>query len=699
MHLSQDRARTTRRKIRDGFVTIAIIVFAAGHASAQGLSVTYGNQGIATLAYNGVTLADTNANGQDAFTVYEYERKAANGTVTDKYSWDGGYTTSWNSTTKTLTLTYDWGTVKCVYTQPTSTRLNMSVTVTNTTAGDTINGVNVFPLYVRFPNYPVGYDANTPHVGYTSDGPNVQVADYGTGSLALSSDDVTKNLYSGFYTISPDTANYKRYEIWTGTMPRPNQPPNYPVFNRPIAHGASDTFNVSLRFGATGSTGVALAPDVYSNFRASWPSQVTWPDHRSIGAIFLATSQTHPVTNPRGWFLNDPYVDITTPAGVSNLQQRLLQVADNSIPILQSMNSQGVIIWDVEGQEFSHPISYVGDPTQLSVRAPEMDSIADAFFQKFRTAGLRVGVCVRPQQLVTSPSPQQNEVANPATQIINKINYAKQRWGCSIFYVDSNGDTNAPYDASIFKQVADAEPGVLIIPEHANPKYYAYTVPYGALTNGATGDPLAAIWTYPTAFSAIYTADGDLTGQHGALVNSVKRGDMLMYRGWWSDPQNSQVQSIYTDAAIGTGLKAQYYNDPTGGATSFTTLALTRKDAAVNFNWASGASPGTGVNSSYFSTKWTGYLTPPFTDSYQIHVTSDDGARLYVNGQLLVDNWGPHAPQDNFGVISLLAGQKYAIELQYRQFAGGAAAKLEWLDNSGSLARQVIPAAALTPAP
>ncbi|BDI32086.1 hypothetical protein CCAX7_41370 [Capsulimonas corticalis] len=699
MHTFRHKSGSTFKKSLDAFVTIATMGVIAGHASAQGLQVTYGNQGLATLVYNGVTLADTNANGQDAFAVYEYERKAANGTVTDKYSWDGGYTTSWNASTKTLTLTYDWGTVKCIYTQPTSTRLNLAITVTNTTAGDTINGLAVSPLYVRFPNFPIGYDANTPHVGYNSDGPNVQVADYGTGAMALCNDDVVKNLYNGFFTISPDTANYKRYEIWTGSMPLSFQPPNYPKFYRPIAPGASDTYNISLRFGATGSTAPTLAGDIYTSFRTAWPSQVKWPDHRSIGALFLATSQSHPATNPRGWFLNDPYVDITTPSGVSALQQRLLQYADNSIPILQSMNSQGMIVWDVEGQEFPQPTSYVGDPTQLSVRAPEMDPIADQFFQKFRNAGLRVGVTIRPQQLVTSPSPQQNEVTNPAQLMINKINYAKQRWGCSIFYIDSNGDTNAPYDASIFKQVADAEPDVLLIPEHANPKYYAYTIPYGALTNGATGDPLAAIWTYPTAYSAIYTPDGDLNGQHSALVASVKRGDLLMYRGWWNDPQNSQTQSVYTDAAIGTGLKGQYYNDPSGGGTTFTTLALTRTDPTVNFNWPQGTSPASAIQTSFYSAKWTGYITAPITDSYQIHVTSDDGARLYVNGQSLVDNWGPHAPQDNYGVISLVAGQRYTIELDFRQFQGGATAKLEWLGNSGALTRQVIPAANLTPAP
>jgi len=586
--------------------TIAILVLSASaaiSASAQGLQVTYGSQGLATLAYNGVTLVDTNTYGQDAFTVYEYERKTAAGVVTDKYSWDGGYTTSWNATTKTLTFTYDWGTVKCVYTTPQANRLTMTITVTNTTAGDTINGVNIFPVYVRFPGYPVGYDANTPHVGYTTDGPNVQTADYGSGVMSLTSDDVVNKLYAGFFTLGSDTANYKRYEVWVGSMPLSFQPPNYPVFNRAVGPGGTDTYTVSMRFGASGSTGQTLASDVFQNFATAWPSQVTWTDHRSIGALFLATSQTHPATNPRGWFLNDPTIDTTTPAGISAFQTRMLQYADDAIPILQNMNSQGMVVWDVEGQQYPQSTSYIGDPSQLSALAPEMNAIADQFFQKFRNAGLRVGVTLRPQHFSTTPSPAQSEVANPATEVINKINYAKTRWGCSLFYIDSNGDTNAPYDAMIFKQIADAEPDVLIMPEHENVKYYAYTVPYNALTNGVTGDPQNAIWTYPNAFSNIYTPDGDISGQSSNLVASVARGDILMYRGWWNDPQNAQVKSIYQTAGVGApvitsagtasgvvGTAFSYQIKANNGPASF---AATGLPAGLTINTVTGLISGT----------------------------------------------------------------------------------------------------------
>jgi hypothetical protein len=52
--------------------------------------------------------------------------------------------------------------------------------------------------------------------------------------------------------------------------------------------------------------------------------------------------------------------------------------------------------------------------------------------------------------------------------------------------------------------------------------------------------------------------------------------------------------------------------------------------------------------------------------------------RLWVNGQLLVDNWTDHAATKNSGTIALQAGQKYHVVLEYYQDKGAAVAKLSW---------------------
>jgi hypothetical protein len=75
---------------------------------------------------------------------------------------------------------------------------------------------------------------------------------------------------------------------------------------------------------------------------------------------------------------------------------------------------------------------------------------------------------------------------------------------------------------------------------------------------------------------------------------------------------------------------------------------------------------------------------------------SDDGVRLWVNGQLLIDNWTNHAPTENSGSINLTAGQDYSLVLEY--FEGGASAtiQLKWVP-PGSDSLLHIPASQLFP--
>ena len=90
--------------------------------------------------------------------------------------------------------------------------------------------------------------------------------------------------------------------------------------------------------------------------------------------------------------------------------------------------------------------------------------------------------------------------------------------------------------------------------------------------------------------------------------------------------------------ATGTGLTGQYYNDPDTGA-RFGTLVFTRTDATVNFTWGND-SPGPGVNIDKFSVRWAGQVLAPVTGNYTFSTVSNDGVRLWVNGQLVI-NTGP----------------------------------------------------------
>ena len=88
-----------------------------------------------------------------------------------------------------------------------------------------------------------------------------------------------------------------------------------------------------------------------------------------------------------------------------------------------------------------------------------------------------------------------------------------------------------------------------------------------------------------------------------------------------------------SSGGTGTGLRGEYYNDPSNGAypleDPFTgSPVLTRTDGTVNFNWGDD-SPGSQVSSNYFSVKWTGQVRAPVSGTYTFTVTGDDGVRLY----------------------------------------------------------------------
>src|SRR5262249_41356394 len=85
--------------------------------------------------------------------------------------------------------------------------------------------------------------------------------------------------------------------------------------------------------------------------------------------------------------------------------------------------------------------------------------------------------------------------------------------------------------------------------------------------------------------------------------------------------------------STGSGLTGQYYDNM-----DFTNLKLTRTDPTVDFDWGSG-SPDASIGADTFSVRWTGQVQAPSSEIYTFTTTSDDGVRLWINGQLVIDNW------------------------------------------------------------
>ena len=94
---------------------------------------------------------------------------------------------------------------------------------------------------------------------------------------------------------------------------------------------------------------------------------------------------------------------------------------------------------------------------------------------------------------------------------------------------------------------------------------------------------------------------------------------------------------------------------------------------AIDFNWGY-RSPGGLLGSDNFSVRWTRYLS--LNGRYRFTVTSDDGVRLWVNNQLIIDNWFDHAVQ-TFTVDVDVTGT-VPVKLEYFEAGGQAEVHLSW---------------------
>ncbi len=99
---------------------------------------------------------------------------------------------------------------------------------------------------------------------------------------------------------------------------------------------------------------------------------------------------------------------------------------------------------------------------------------------------------------------------------------------------------------------------------------------------------------------------------------------------------------------------------------------------------------------SQFGFRFTGTVTTAVADDYTFYTTSDDGSRLYIDGTLVVDNDGLHAPQQRSGSINLSAGV-HDIVVTFFEQGGGETLSVAWSNSNNG--QQPIPADGIIGAP
>ncbi|MFC5683701.1 glycoside hydrolase family 3 protein [Flavobacterium sp. MAHUQ-51] len=120
------------------------------------------------------------------------------------------------------------------------------------------------------------------------------------------------------------------------------------------------------------------------------------------------------------------------------------------------------------------------------------------------------------------------------------------------------------------------------------------------------------------------------------------------------------------------GLKAEYFNNRNVEGKP----ALTRIDSQLAFDWP--WSPGDGVTDDDFSIRWTGYIQSDRSFDGWLGLSSDDGIRMWIDDQLVIDNWTKGATSIVTTPKNIEAGKKYKVRIEMWEGGWGARAHLRW---------------------
>lgn len=119
---------------------------------------------------------------------------------------------------------------------------------------------------------------------------------------------------------------------------------------------------------------------------------------------------------------------------------------------------------------------------------------------------------------------------------------------------------------------------------------------------------------------------------------------------------------------------------------------FSRIDAQVNFNWWDGA-PRKDMNNDDFGIRWTGYLSPPASGTYQLGADGMNAFELYLDDKLLVQGNSIHSRDSHYQPVMLEAGRLYRIRLDFHEYLNDAAIQLIWAKPETGLDQQALDAA------
>ena len=141
------------------------------------------------------------------------------------------------------------------------------------------------------------------------------------------------------------------------------------------------------------------------------------------------------------------------------------------------------------------------------------------------------------------------------------------------------------------------------------------------------------------------------------------------------------------------GLKGEYYTQSAPGAFDFHELKATTFDPALDFDNLEPRLAGATGRADDVSVRWTGRLVPTASGPHTFSVIGDNGFRLWIGGQLLIDHWiDDWEREQSAQPVELTAGQSYDIKVEYFEHYGGSNLHLRWTPPGGT--KEAVPQSA-----
>ena len=194
---------------------------------------------------------------------------------------------------------------------------------------------------------------------------------------------------------------------------------------------------------------------------------------------------------------------------------------------------------------------------------------------------------------------------------------------------------------------------------------------------------------------------GSLTGAPPALVytptNGFKGSDSFTFKVDDGDLESNVATVKVLVASFLPGLKAEFF-DYTSGLSKVPDLSgrtpdVVRLDTTVNYPSTSAAWAGLDDRfKETFASRHTGAINVQSNGEYTLYIKSDDGSKLWLNGELIVNNDGKHGMSEKSATRSLAPGY-HAIRIEFFENSGGAGLIFSWA--GPGIAKEVVPATSL----